>query len=150
MAKIKITIEMELDDIMEEKEEPKTETKTVERDSGLCCSQYARYFDASSPMWTRNPETNYAFILQQEHYFNMLLKDRGYLFLSEVYEALGIPESEEFKNVGWLYGMKDVPSDGFVDFGLYSKLPGGVPCGYEKAVLLDFNVDGDISDYVKS
>ena len=83
----------------------------------------------------------------QENYANDLLKTRGHLFLNEVYDMLGIPRTQAGQIVGWVYDEKNPVGDNFVDFGildLYDEKKREFVNGYERTILLDFNVDGEI------
>lgn len=119
-------------------------------------SGYARFFeqytkdeDGNSivnPHWENNNEYNIMFINAQERYANDLLKAKKRLFLNEVYEMLGLPRTKAGQIVGWVYDPVNPKGDNFVDFGLkgdslsYSDYLNG----YDPAILLDFNVDGNI------
>ena len=111
-------------------------------------SQYARFFDESCPNWTKDPGINLLFLRQQEAYANAKLKNDGYLFLNDVYAILGIPRSKEGQVVGWVYNWNDSVGDNFVDFGIYADRNKGFVNGFERSVLLDFNVDGSIIDKI--
>jgi hypothetical protein len=53
--------------------------------------------------------------------------------------------------VGWVYDEKNPVGDNFVDFGiydLYNERARAFVNGYERTILLDFNVDGVISDLI--
>lgn len=107
-------------------------------------SEYAKFFDESCPGWTKDPEYNLMFLRNQQQYANDLLESRGYLFLNEVYEMLGIQRTRQGQVIGWVYD-KDVIDK--VDFGIYNIAnPANrrFVNGYERSILLDFNVDGDI------
>ena len=54
-------------------------------------SQYARVFDGDCVNWTEDRNFNIMFLKRQQTYCNDLLKRRGYLFLRDVYEMIGIP-----------------------------------------------------------
>lgn len=110
-------------------------------------SQYARFFDESCEKYSRVPMYNRQFILGVQDHMNNLLHQRGHVFLNEVYDALGLPRTKEGAVVGWVLNN----GDNFVDFGLYdSTKEGGRDFinGYEKSVLLDFNVDGVIYELI--
>jgi hypothetical protein len=62
---------------------------------------YSRVFDIRSKNWSINPEHNKIFIQIQQQYLNDRLKARGYIFLNEVYEALGMERSAQGQLVGW-------------------------------------------------
>lgn len=112
-------------------------------------SEYARFFDESSPCWEKNSEYNLMFLKAQQSYANDKLKAKGRLFLNEVYSMLGIPETKAGQIVGWVYDPDNPNHDGdnYVDFGIYNiyrEKARDFVNGYEKAILLDFNVDGDV------
>lgn len=111
-------------------------------------SQYAKCFDETNPQWDPNPEYNLVFLKSQQAYANNMLTSRGHLFLNEVYDMLGIPRTKAGAVVGWAIS-KD--ADNFVDFGLYNEAYQSnrdFINGYEKAVWLDFNVQGVIYDLI--
>ena len=87
------------------------------------------------------------FLLRQQNYANDLLKSKGHLFLNEVYDMIGIPRTKAGQVVGWIYDEKNPVGDNFVDFGIidiHKERNRAFMNGYEKNVLLDFNVDGNI------
>jgi len=111
-------------------------------------STYARYFDEASAYWSKTPEYNMLFLKSQQNYADDLLKSRGHVFLNEVYDALGIPRSQAGAVVGWVIG-KD--NDNYVDFGIFNsdRMPNrDFVNGYERTILLDFNVDGVVYDKI--
>ena len=125
----------------------KTETKTVKIADPNNYSIYARFYDDGCAGWTKNPEYNLIFLKQQQNWANDKLKANGRLFLNEVYEMLGIPKTVIGQRVGWVYDENNPVGDNFVDFGiydLYNEKARDFVNGYERTILLDFNVDGDI------
>ena len=108
-------------------------------------SQYARFFDEVSINWSKTPEYNMVFIKTQQNFANDLLKSRGHLFLNEVYDMLGIERSQTGAVVGWVLNEE---GDNFVDFGMYDGRSNDFINGYERSILLDFNVDGVIWDLI--
>lgn len=114
-------------------------------------SEYARFFDDGCTGWEKDPEYNLMFLKRQQSYANDLLHSRGYLFLNEVYGMLGIPHSKAGQVVGWIYDEKNPNGDNFVDFGILDTHKPGCRDfvnGYERTILLDFNVDGNILDLI--
>lgn len=122
-------------------------------------SEYARFFEKTTvdkdgkPIenhyWTNDNEYNLIFLKQQERYANDKLRIKGYLFLNEVYQMLGLPETKAGQIVGWIYDCKnDENSDSYVDFGIYQDnlSYSDYVNGFDPAILLDFNVDGNIWD----
>lgn len=107
---------------------------------------YAKFFDESSTEWSNVPEYNMLFLRQTQNYYNDMLRAKGHVFLNEVYDALGIPRTAAGAIVGWVAGGS---GDNFIDFGIFdgdnTKARDFVN-GYEKSILLDFNVDGVIYD----
>ena len=109
-------------------------------------SPYARFFDEFNPNWSKTPEYNLLFLRAQQDWANDRLRAYGFVFLNEVYEALGMERSQAGQIVGWKYKKND-RNDGFVDFGLYAIGDEGNRAFVnliEPSVLLDFNVDGII------
>lgn len=127
-----------------------TITKTANViENPLDVSEFARFFDESCSGWTKDPEYNLAFLRGQQEYANKKLQAQGYLFLNEVYEMLGMDRSKAGQVVGWIYDEKCPIGDNFVDFGIYegrTKAARAFVNGYERTILLDFNVDGNILD----
>lgn len=127
----------------------KVEKKTINVADPNEFSDYARFFDDGCTGWTKDPEYNLMFLKDQQRYANDLLKSKGYLFLNDVYDMLGIPRSKAGQCVGWIYDEKYPVGDNFVDFGIYdiyNEKARDFVNGYERTILLDFNVDGDILD----
>jgi hypothetical protein len=85
------------------------------------------------------------FLRAQQQWANDRLHAHGYIFLNEVYEALGLERSQAGQLVGWKLNGN---GDGYVDFGLYSigdESNRAFVNALEPVVLLDFNVDGPIA-----
>ena len=128
-----------------------TVKKTVNVADPNAISDYARFFDDGCNGWTKDPEFNLMFLKDQQRYANDLLKTRGHLFLNEVYDMLGIPRCEAGQIVGWIYDEKHPVGDNFVDFGIYdlhNEKKRDFVNGYERTILLDFNVDGNILEMI--
>lgn len=114
-------------------------------------SDYARFFDDGCTGWTKDPEFNLMFLKDQQRYANDLLKSKGHLFLNEVYDMLGIPRTQAGQVVGWIYDEKNPIGDNFIDFGIYDiadERKRSFVNGYERTILLDFNVDGNILEMI--
>lgn len=114
-------------------------------------SPFARFFDDGQDGWDPDPQYTLNFLRAQQATANDILHSRGYLFLREVYEMLGIKETKASQVVGWVYDPQNPAGDNYVDFGLYDSTDARMRDfvnGYEQAVLLDFNVDGVILDRV--
>lgn len=133
--------------IVDENGEEKVVKKAVEVSGIEGYSDYAKFFDESSPCWTKDPEMNLMFLKCEQNYANDLLKSRGRVFLNDVYKRLGIPETKAGQVVGWVYNPNDPVGDNYIDFGiydLYKEKNRDFVNGYERSILLDFNVDGNI------
>ena len=138
------------DEVVIDENGKEKKTQTVVKVADVTCySDYARFFDESCPDWQPNSEYNLMFLRAQQNYANDLLKARGYLFLNEVYDMVGIPITKAGQIVGWTYDSNNPISDNYVDFGLYNinrEVVRDFVNGYESTILLDFNVDGNIWD----
>lgn len=108
-------------------------------------SVYAKIFDEYSDKWEKDPELNRIFLDAQQRYANHRLQARGYLFLNEVYSALGLEMTSAGQVVGWIIG-KD--GDNYVDFGIMEVYNTPFINGWERSIWLDFNVDGVIYDKI--
>lgn len=146
---IKITINVGGNDPIEVKVDiPEKEDTDCRVGKRTELSEYAKWFDDRSHGWTKNPETNKVFLNLQQNYANEKLKARGYLFLNEVYDMLGISRTRAGQCVGWVYDTDNPVGDNCVDFGLYEEYNREFIDGVENKALLDFNVDGDILKYL--
>ena len=128
-----------------------TVTKTVNVSEMGEYSDYAKFFDDGCTGWTKDPEFNLMFLKDQQRYANDLLQSKGHLFLNEVYDMLGIPRTQAGQIVGWIYDEKHPIGDNKVDFGIYNtynEANRNFVNGYERTILLDFNVDGNILDMI--
>lgn len=119
--------------------------------SGEAESLYHRCYDAyNSSQWTKDPVYNLSYITAQERIFNNQLHAQGYVFLDEVYAALGlsIDDHSNAKLVGWLDNGN---GDSFIDFGIFNPdQPQNIRFveGYEPNIWLNFNCDGVIIDKI--
>lgn len=137
--------------VVDENGEEQTVTETVEVSDipSNQYSDYAKFFDCGNPYWEKDAEYNLMFLKRQEQYANDKLKANGYLFLNDVYESIGIPKTKAGQVVGWVYNENNPIGDNYVDFGIYDlhkEAARDFVNGYEKTILLDFNVDGNIWD----
>ena len=48
------------------------------------------YFDSKNPNWNDDRELNYMFLCMQERYINDIINVRGYIYLNQIHELLGI------------------------------------------------------------
>lgn len=108
-------------------------------------SPYSKIFDEYSRHWEKDPELNRLFVQCQQNYFNHKLQAHGHVFLNEVYDALGIDRTKAGAVVGWILGGD---GDNFIDFGLYDPGTTNFINGWERSIVLDFNVDGVIYDKI--
>lgn len=141
----------ELEEIVVDENGNQTIEKAIVNVPGLNASPYAKFFDEGCPNWQKDANYNLMFIRNQQNYANDLLRTRGYLFLNEVYESLGIPKTPEGQVVGWIYDEKNPIGDNYVDFGIYDvtdERKRAFVNGWERCILLDFNVDGEIYHYI--
>ncbi len=107
-------------------------------------SIYAKLFDENSSSWNGEPTYDMIFLKAQQQFANDKLNTVGHVFLNEVYDALGLDRTPAGQIVGWVKGNRD----SFVDFGIFNDQmePEHLAffTGREKAIWLDFNVDGPV------
>lgn len=146
-------------DIYEEPEEegkkPKKHRETVVLREKMPGSPYAAIFDDVSPEWVDNRNKNLFFLQCQETTANNMLRRRGYLFLNEVLEMLGLPYNPAGQFVGWIDEAYEGSVHGIVEFGInYAYLEAELEKAQlearnpEPSIWLDFNVDGEIWDKI--
>lgn len=130
-------------------EDGKKTKKVIDVEDPSKYSEYAKFFDESSIHWEKSPDHNLTFVRCQQNFANDMLRSRGHVFLNEVYDMLDIPRTAAGSVVGW---VKDsIDGDGHIDFGLFdgdNMTVRDFVNGYERCILLDFNVDGVIYDLI--
>lgn len=137
--------------VVDENGGEKIVTKTIQTAEVDHNKAYDRFFDETCTGWTRNAEDNLTFLLCQQNYANERLQAKGYLFLNDVYEMLGLQKSKAGQVIGWVYDTKHPNGDNYIDFGIYDihdERKRDFVNGYEKSILLSFNPDGNILDYI--
>ena len=127
----------------------KTRKKTVKTMDSKEKSPYSRFYACGCDGWSKDVGANVITLGSKEDFLNKRLQVRGYLFLNEVYEFLGIPPIREGQYLGWFYNPNDPTLHNCVDFGIYDChdiLKCNFVNGFEDTILLDFNFDGNIVD----
>ena len=141
--------EIEEIEVDEKTGEVKTVKKTVNVVEGRELGPYAQFFDESCPDWQKDATYNLMFVRAQQQYANDLLRARGYLFLNEVYDMLGMEKTKTGQIVGWINKPDEEDRDGYVDFGILETHKEAIKDpnkAYERVILCDFNPDGNILD----
>lgn len=141
--------------------EVKTEKREVQTLDQLMMedpSNYDRVFarGLSTACTTYDPYVNESFLLGQQTHWTNMLRTRGFVYLSEVYKALGFPITQASRQVGWILDPADRNRlDRNVSFGLIEKVylkdgdyvhPTGKiePSYIDSGYYLTFNIDGII------
>ena len=135
------------DIVVDENGKSKTVKKKIDVVDHEEYSDYARFFDEANPYWQKDSELNYMFLRAQQSYFNDKLRVEKIVFLNDVYKALGFPLTKAGQVVGWVYDPSRSDIDSYIDFGIrdiYRPSVRDFVNGYERAVILDFNVDGNV------
>lgn len=123
-------------------------------------SPYAKIFDkyykdadgndVLNPYWESNVDYSLMFLKAQERYANDLLRSKKILFLNDVYEMLGFKKTKAGQIVGWVYDPEHPNGDNYISFGILDALEvRKATGGHDPAILLDFNVDGDVWQLMK-
>lgn len=94
-------------------------------------------FDRNSAQWSNDQEYNLMFIKAMQNHFNDLLRVRGHVFLNEIFDALGLPRTNQGVIIGWIYGEM---SNNFIDLQTETLS--------DEQIKLTFNVDGVIWDLI--
>lgn len=132
--------------VTDENGEEKTVTETVNVTDSDSSSGYERFFERGNLYWEEDADYNMMFLRARQAMFNDKLKVDGHVFLNDVYKELDLPVSKAGQIVGWRYDPDNPQIDNYIDFGIHEiyRKSSDSENGYEQAVLLDFNVDGDI------
>lgn len=142
----------EIEEVSVDEKGKEVSTKsTVEVMDPNSYSPYSIIFDDGNTGWDPDPELTKYFLIQQQNWANDRLKNKGHLFLNEVYDMLGAKRTKAGAQVGWVYDEKNPVGDNYVDFGIfdiYNPKSRDFVNGYEKVIVLDFNVDGVILDLI--
>lgn len=138
--------------VVDENGKETTVKKTVEVvDPNAAHSIYSVVYDDGCTGWSKNPELNKVFLIQQQNYANDKLKMNGILTLNQVYDMLGIQRTAYGQIAGWVYTEDDSAGDNFVDFGIFNadnERASAFINGLERTVILDFNCIGNILEYM--
>lgn len=146
-----LTNEREIELSFDDGEGKVTKEKVLLRED---LSDFSKVFDETCPSYTKDSETNRLVIMGAENYFNQRLRAIGHVFLNEVYDEFGFNRTKNGAIFGWIYN-EDSP-EGHIDFGITrlndykngaSKKADFIN-GFERAVWIDFNVDGIIYDLI--
>lgn len=113
-------------------------------------SEYAIYFDERSTYYDEVSDYNWMLINGVENNCNDLLRIQGYLTLNYVLDKLGLEPTASMRKagmvVGWIYEKDNQIGDNYIDFHAKEVYRNREDGTVEKAILLDFNVDGNIYD----
>ena len=126
-------------------------TKTVQVADPNAYSMYSVVFCEGSTGWTKNPELNKLFLIQQQNHANDRLKLNGIVTLNEVYEMLGVPKTAYGQIAGWVYTEDESAGNNYIDFGIFdTNNPKACDFvnGHERSIILDFNCIGNVLEYM--
>lgn len=116
-------------------------------------SVYSRFYDESCDDWVKNGSANYNFVRAKMITLQDKLVSQGYLFLNDVYKALGMKITIAGQSAGWIFDHSDAANTllgfkGFDSFGDGTHLSENVRefmNGEERNCLIDFvNLKDDI------
>lgn len=133
--------------VVDENGKKKKVKKTVNVVDPNEIDDYSRIFYEGNIGWDDDPQYTLMFLKRQQQFATDRLQSEGFLFLNDVYEMLGFNRTKEGQYIGWIYDEKNPVGDNFVDFGIYDTHNDAkirFVNGDEKAILLEFNHDGNI------
>ena len=123
-------------------------TKVIKTPSGQAHSMYAVLFDEHNRNFKKDWGYNQTFLAAQQTWANNKLRADGHIFLNDIYRMLGLPDTKAGAVTGWVDGGD---GDDTVIFNIFGPDPVGGDLfaeGHERAVWIDFNVDGVIYDKI--
>jgi hypothetical protein len=129
-----------------------TQKKTIHVAEVAEYDEFTRIFDETNVHWVKDAERNKYFILEVQAMANDKLQRCGHVFLNDIYEALGFDKTAAGQVVGWVYNLDNPIGENCIDFGIfdeaYIKRNSNFINGYERSILLNFNHDGNILEYI--
>lgn len=126
-------------------------TKTVEVADPNAYSMYSVVFCEGSTGWTKNPELNKLFLIQQQNHANDRLRMNHIVTLNEVYDMLGVPRTAYGQIAGWVWTEDGTAGNNYIDFGIFdTNNPKACDFvnGHERSIILDFNCIGNVLEYM--
>lgn len=145
------------EEITEQQTDAKGKTKDVKKtiryvngyDGDELLGPYARCFCEGCNGWVDDPDLCRQVLAGMERVLTARLRTQGYLWLNDVFDALGFPRTGIGHQIGWVYNPSDPTLENHVSFditNLKRKSVRDFANGYENVVWLDFNPDGLILD----
>lgn len=106
-------------------ENGKKKTKTVEVPHAHKDENFCVLYGCGNRCWERSALLNFNFLVTTQAFLNRKLQMQGYLFLNEVYDALGFDvgmlgkeKAQASHSLGWIYDPNDSTRDSYVSFGI--------------------------------
>lgn len=138
-----------IEEMIKDENGKEKKSKTTVNVAAPTVDDYARFFDKTCRHYEENMNYNLMLLRSQQQLANDKLVADGFLFLSDVYDMLGITRTKMSQSVGWIYKPDgNSNGDNFVDFGVMVVKRETEDGGYEDAILMNFNVDGPILDLI--
>lgn len=150
--------EYEVEETVTDKNGKEKKVKKKVKVANSEASPYARFFmpwDSKDPhagtiSYERAPGYNQITLSHQEFVLNDLLRANGYMFLNDVYAALGFSKTVAGQAVGWVYDPKNPTGDNHIKFITRKVWKKDSYGEMVETYLIDFNVDGPIVEAAKS
>lgn len=121
------------------------EEKLIKVTKKMDDNPYTLWFDSHCEEYNVKDDANMFFLRVNQRTMNDQLQAHGYVFLNDVLKALGAPLTKAGQVIGW--SLDNPKGDGYIDFRIeevWRPIGGDPKNGREKAILLNFNADGDI------
>lgn len=146
--------------VTDENGKEKKVTVSIPVSDGTTYSPYSRVFDEINPYWEKDAEMNRFFIERVQRMWNdtLIARQGKPVFLNEVYESLGFEKTKAGQIVGWVYDPNNPDTDSYISFGITdiytcnnkdAERKVAFINGYERSIMIDFNVDGNVWENMK-
>ena len=76
-------------------------------------------FDSENPNWRDDREYNYAFLRVREENMNDIIRRRGYMYLNQVYEYLGVEWNPDDENP--CFKRDRIDRQNFIQFDIFGE-----------------------------
>ena len=107
-----------VEEVVDEKGKKKTKKTVVDEIADPVVNPFAVVYTVGCKGYEKNAEYNKAFLLNVQAALTKKLKERGFLFVNDVYDALGITLTEKGHDWGWLYDKNNLVGVDHIDLGI--------------------------------
>lgn len=128
------------------REDGEVKEQLVTKDAKPAASAYARYFNKeNTTLWRPDNQSNLRNIMVAQNYANQMLRARGYVFVNDVYDFLGMTSTAAGQMMGWIIDGEDTPYITIDTKEIYNYASPDEAADWARhTILIDFHPQGNI------